>query len=221
MPIDLRRPPAARARRLRLWLALALSAICVGCAPLPIEADAGAAGASADGGEPMDTVITGDDYDTRCATDADCRFALLGDVCGCGCDGIGISADERVRYAEDVNARRALCGEIPDCAACPDPYLWCEGGTCRARTGTGPCGCPRDEVCVQRYDSACRGGALLCAAGDPRCQPDPATPIGDRSCDPGCADTVCGLPYDCQVPLTCGARAAAPERPEALHCYTP
>lgn len=197
-------------RALTLLAALALA----GCGPIEALPDAGADG---DAGPSLAL----DDFDARCARDEDCVYVLAGEVCACDCAGGAINRGDRADYLEALDAARETCGELPDCAACPPAFVWCEAGTCRARTGPGPCGCARDALCVQRYDGACRGGGLQCVPGPAECAADPAVPIARRTCEPGCDLALCGdaLSTCGGAAGTCGGRAAAPERPAAMQCY--
>ncbi|MEZ4433199.1 MAG: hypothetical protein R3F65_12390 [bacterium] len=190
--------------------------LALGCEPIEPPPDAGP---DDDGGPPPALAL--DDFDTRCGSDADCLFVLAGDVCDCDCAGGAINRGARADYLAALDAAREACGELPDCAACPPAFVWCEAGLCRARTGSGPCGCAADELCVQRYDGACRGGGLQCVGGPAECAADPRVPIARRVCAPGCELVLCGdALWSCGgAGGTCGGRAATPEHPAAMHCH--
>lgn len=199
-----------------------LMALCLlACGPLQDLPDAGPGdgGPSESGAGPQ---IPTDDLDRRCAADDDCLYVLAGNACRCTCTGAAIARTARPAYLEALETAREACLTTPTCEdTCPDAFVWCEAGTCRARTGPGPCGCAAGELCVQRYDGACRGGALQCIAGPAECAADPRQPFNRRVCPPGCDLTLCGdaLSACGAAGGTCGPRAATPEHPEAMQCH--
>jgi hypothetical protein len=79
----------------------------------------------------MDTNIGVEGYDKSCATDTDCVSVFVGNVCGCGCDEEVIRASELDRFNQEVQSRRAQCGQVLTCAPCPDsPPPICKAGQC-------------------------------------------------------------------------------------------
>ncbi len=208
-----------------VWGAMLLvGAVLGGCALAPRETDAGPDAVAGDAGAgDGEVVVALDGFDRRCRTDDDCLYVLGGDVCGCACEGTAIAQSARRDYLAALDAAQASCGERPDCAACPDAFVWCEAGMCRARNGRGACGCGAGQICVQRFDGGCGGGALSCVTGPAECGADPREPIARRVCEPGCAVVVCGdgIGLCGGGGGTCGDRAPTPEHPAAMQCHAP
>lgn len=181
--------------------------------PLP-DAGVGDAG-------PPSRVISIDDFDRRCRVDADCAAGLVGDVCACACDWAGFAASDARRFDQTFLRIAMTCAELPDCD-CDVPFIWCDGGTCQAREGPGPCGCPEGTVCTQRYDGRCGGGSPVCVAAPAACAADPGVAAGRRICEPECELELCGATSSCRPPgALCGGRGGQPERAAAVHCYAP
>jgi len=172
-----------------------------------------------DGGVPLETTIRAEDFDRRCAVDADCVAGLVGDACGCGCTWAGIAASDRARFDQAFLRTYMACNDPPACGACAEPFVWCDGGTCAARVGPSRCGCPADTVCVQRYDGQCGAGALACVAAPAGCAANASTPVGRRTCDPDCEAALCGLDGATCRGGPCGAPAGQQARPYAVQCY--
>ncbi len=211
--MPLRHRPLRR-RPLRRWPLGALcllATICLSNCGIVAEPDA-------DGGPPLDTVVRIDDFDRACTVDADCVAGLVGDVCACGCDWAGFAARDRVRFDQAWLRTYMACAAPPDCAACAEPFVWCDAGVCAARVGPAACGCPGGTVCVQRYDGRCGGGSPVCIEAPAGCAAQSDVPIGRRVCAPDCEATLCGAAgTSCRG--ACGGGAEQVERPFAVQCY--
>jgi hypothetical protein len=71
-------------------------------------------------------------YSKACTVAADCVLAYSGDVCGCGCAGVAISASEQAKYLQALGDAQKLCNPNDRrlCAACQNPQLTCTSGVC-------------------------------------------------------------------------------------------
>lgn len=199
-----------------VWAAVVLG----GCVLADRDMDAGPSDAGGDGGSALVALET---FDRACGTDDDCLYVLGGDACGCACVGAAIAQSARRDYLAALDAAQSTCDPAPDCDACPPAFVWCEAGQCRSRVGPSACGCGAGEICVQRFDGGCGGGALTCVAGPGECGADPREPIARRVCEPGCEVVVCGdgIGVCGGAGGNCGGRAPTPEHPAAMQCHAP
>ncbi|MCB9743747.1 MAG: hypothetical protein H6740_14200 [Alphaproteobacteria bacterium] len=77
-----------------------------------------------------DTTFTAEGYSQSCELEHGCTTIFVGDVCGCSCEVVAISFDD-IYLAEAERAElMESCGEVLECAPCPDVGVSCVDSVC-------------------------------------------------------------------------------------------